>query len=1047
MMRKPVWGNTMKDPDQTLLEIQNANDEWRSTFDAMKEAVALLDAEGRIMRCNSAMAVLTQKSFSEIIGHACKELCICLGGHREACPTVICRETLKRESSVLRSGDLWFEVSADPIVDKAGQLQGTVHILKDITEHKQFENALRKSEEKFRYFFESANDSLFIVDMNGTLMDVNRTAYERLGYCREEMLGKSVTKFDTPEFAAQVPQRMALITESGKAVFESAHIAKDGRVIPVEINAIVIDYAGQKMVLSVIRDITERKSVEDIVKQQKLFTESLLQNSAVATFVLNAEHRVLIWNRACEELTMIPAAEMVGTMKQWKPFYDHARPVLADIVLEGLPADLAPLYSSVSQSLHAPDGLHAEGWYHLNGDDCYLVFDAAPIRDGRGAIIAAIETLQDITDHKRSEEAIRESEERYRSVVENAFDMIHSITPDGRFIYANPAWLRTMGYTMEDLSDKTIFEIIHPNCQSKCSGVFSRLSLGTSVEHFESQFLASDGRVIDVEGSASVNLVEGKVQSMQCLLHDITERKRLEETLYRSQQDWEHTFNSITDMVTVHDKDYNIILANKAAERILGLPLLEKMHDRKCFSYYHGTDYAPYGCPSCGCLQSAEPALFEMFEPHLNMFVEIRAIPRLDSSGTLIGLIHIVRDITERKKAESEHERLNQEKEHLREQLLQSQKMEAVGTLAGGIAHDFNNILNVIIGYGGLLETMPAMTGKAKQFLSEITSAANRAAYLTRGLLAFSRKQHLELKPANLNDIIRSITAMLHRIIGEDIRMNIELSQDNMVIICDSGQVEQIVVNLATNARDAMPKGGSLSLKTEIVKMDEQFIALKGFGNPGKYAAMLLTDTGMGMEAETQERIFEPFFTTKAVGKGTGLGLSIIYGIVTQHNGFLECQSSPGQGTTFSVYLPLAVPAESAGEEKEIRNFVAKGRGELILVGEDDESGRRLVKVVLEHQGYRVIEAVNGIEVIEIFKKQSQDIALMLLDVIMPDMSGHDALGLIKEQSPETKVILMSGYTADILSDRGFKDVSVPLLKKPISPHELLRAVRDALDA
>ncbi len=1034
----------MKDLKDTIQEIRDANDEWRMTFDAMDEAVALLDAEGRILRCNKAMAAFLEKPFSEVIGHECSDMCACFSGHNEHCPITECRKTLKRERSVFNREGQWFEVSADPILDEGGQFQGAVHILKDITEQKQLENALRKSEEKFRYFFESANDSLFIVDMKGKLIDVNRTAYKRLGYSREEMLEKCVSELDTPEFAAKVPQRMALITEFGKAVFESAHITKDGTIIPVEINAIVIDYAGQKLVLSVIRDITWRKEtetrlrqseeryrllfqnspigvfhydsdlrlsdcndrfieilgssreklinldmktlrdqrvlgaikavllgeegiyegqylattsnanlnvyihtapiidhsgvaiggmgiVEDIservrikaeLQDQQRFCESLIQNSAIATFVLDAQHTVLIWNRVCEELTKIPATEMVGTKEQWRAFYDHERPVLADIVLRGVPEELPSLYSFSSESLYAADGLHAEGWYSLNGRDCYLVFDAAPIRDARGVSVAAIETLQDITN-----------------------------------------------------------------------------------------------------------------------------RKRLEEELFRSQQDWEYTFNSITDMVTVHDKDYNIILANKAAEKILALPLLEKMKDRKCFAFYHGTDHAPEGCPSCGCLSSGTPALFEIFEPHLNMFIEIRAIPRFDSSGNLIGLIHIVRDITGRKKSESDSERLHHEKEQLREQLLQSQKMEAVGTLAGGIAHDFNNILNVIIGYSGLLENMPQMTGRAEEFLSEITRAANRAAYLTRGLLAFSRKQHLELKPADLNDIIRSITAMLHRIIGEDIIMNIDLCDDNMVIVCDSGQVEQIVMNLATNARDAMPKGGLLALKTEVLEMDAEFCALKGFGNPGRYAVMRLTDTGIGMDEETRERIFEPFFTTKPVGKGTGLGLSIIYGIVIQHKGFLECESRPEHGTIFSVYLPLAVMAESGEEEKETRESVAKGRGELILIAEDDESGRRLVRVVLEHQGYQVIEAVNGIEVIEKFREHSQDIALMLLDIIMPDMNGYDAFELIKEQFPDTKAILMSGYTADILAEKGIQDVAVPLLKKPVSPHELLKLVRSTLDS
>lgn len=1028
----------MKDLKETIQDIRDANDEWRSTFDAMDEAVALLNAEGVILRCNKAMEEFAKKPFSGIIGHACNEICICLGGQSEQCPMVRCRSTLKREAAVFNHGEQWFEVSVDPILDKAGQLQEAVHILRDITEKKQMDAELkaavaRAEDEKAKTesIIEAIGDGVSIQDRDFRVLYQNPAQRRMVGEHVGEFCYRAYEKRESQCEGCGVAQ---VFKDGGTHIVERSAPTDKG-LIHVEItNSPLLDAQGNIIAgIEVVHNITERKKADESLRKNQLQLAESQRIAGIGSWERNLTNNQVIWS---DELFRIFGLDPANVQADFETLLNLIHP-----------DDRERQRMAVTEAIQKKQPYNTE--YRIlktDGRQAVIHAQGEVVCDEAGRPVLIQGTAQDITERKLAEDALRKSEERYRSVVENAFDMIQSVAPDGRFLYVNPAWLRTMGYTREELSHKTIFDIIHPACQSKCSSIFSRLSAGSSVEHFETQFAARDGRVINVEGSASVHMVEGKVKSMQCLLHDVTERKRLEEELFRSQQDWEYTFNSITDMVTVHDKDFNIILANKAAEKILGLPILENMKDRKCFSYYHGTDHAPQGCPSCGCLQSSAPATFEIFEPHLNMFIEIRAIPRFDSSGNLIGLIHVVRDISGRKKAEAERERLHHEKEQLQEQLLQSQKMEAVGTLAGGIAHDFNNILNVIMGYSGLLENMPDMTGRAGEFLAEITKAADRAANLTRGLLAFSRKQHLELKPADLNNIIRSITAMLHRIIGEDIRVNIELCEDSLVIICDSGQIEQIVVNLGTNARDAMPGGGLLTLKTEIIEMDESFCALRGFGSPGKYAVMRLTDTGIGMDEETVQRIFEPFFTTKAVGKGTGLGLSIIYGIVTQHKGFLECKSEPGRGTVFSIYLPLVMLADAGEEVEEKRENVARGRGETILIAEDDESGRRLIKVVLEHQGYRVIEAVNGIEVLEQFRENSQDIALMLLDVIMPDMNGYDALTMIRQQFPDTKAILMSGYTADILEQRGIKDLPVSLLKKPISPHELLKVVRSTID-
>jgi len=449
---------------------------------------------------------------------------------------------------------------------------------------------------------------------------------------------------------------VAQVFEDGRVHTSERVAPSDKGILHAEITASPLrDSTGRIIAgIEVVRDITERKKAEEVLREQKTFTENLIQNSAVATFVLSAQHTVLIWNRACEELTGYLASELLGTTSQWKPFYDRERPVLADVVMGDDPEKLSSLYLTHTKSLLLPHGLHAERWFRdMNGRERYIVFDAAPIYNAAGEVIAAIQTLQDITERKRAEDMIKESEERYSNLFDNANDMIQSIAPDGHFIYVNPSWLKVLGYSREDLQSLTIFDIIHSSFKAHCKELIGKVMAGEPAEYFDARYIAKDGSFIDVEGSMSVHMVDGKVISIQGILKDVTDSKRLQGQLFQISREWEETFNTITDMVTVHDKDFNIIRANKAAEKILGLPFLE-VKKIKCFEYYHGTDFAPEGCPSCQSLLTGKPSTSEIYEPHLKMFLEIRAIPRFDINGNLEGLIHVVRDITERKKNEED---------------------------------------------------------------------------------------------------------------------------------------------------------------------------------------------------------------------------------------------------------------------------------------------------------------------------------------------------------------------------------------------------------
>jgi PAS domain S-box-containing protein len=405
--------------------------------------------------------------------------------------------------------------------------------------------------------------------------------------------------------------------------------------------------------------------------------------------------------------------------------------------------------------------------------------------------------------------------------------------------------------------------------------------------------------------------------------------------------------------------------------------------------------------------------------------------PMLDAEGKLMGVLGIGRDI-------SEHHKLE-------EQLRHSQKMEAVGTLAGGIAHDFNNILNVIMGYGSMVIDKLEAGSHLREHMSEVLIAADRAAELTKRLLVFSRKQVVEVKPVNVNGIILGLQKMLSRIIRESIDFNLHLSDTPLIVLADAAQIEQVLINLASNAKDAMQEGGGLTISTELEELDDEFVAANGYGKPGRYALITVADTGHGMDTETRKKIFEPFFTTKGIGEGTGLGLAITYSIIKQHGGLINVYSEPGQGTIFRIYLPLSEEEAAPGKSMEAA-IPVRGGNETVLLAEDDASLRQLAVEVLESYGYTVISAENGEDAITKFMENRERISLVMLDMIMPKKNGKEVRDAIRIVSPGIKTLFSSGYTMDIIKTKELMETDFDFIHKPFLPKELLMKVREVLD-
>jgi signal transduction histidine kinase len=413
------------------------------------------------------------------------------------------------------------------------------------------------------------------------------------------------------------------------------------------------------------------------------------------------------------------------------------------------------------------------------------------------------------------------------------------------------------------------------------------------------------------------------------------------------------------------------------------------------------------------------------------VYIETHAYPLKDPAGNVVSAIETLKDITETRNLEA--------------QLLQAQKMEAVGLLAGGVAHDFNNILTAIIGYGNLVQLKMKKNDPMRLHIEQILAASERAAGLTQSLLAFSRKQIINPRPVRLSDIIARLEKLLSRVIGEDIEMKIAVAPGETAVMADAGQIEQILMNLCTNARDAMQEGGILMVETERVEFDEDYVRKHAFAKPGPYMLLSVSDTGQGMDEQTRSKIFEPFFTTKELGRGTGLGLAIVYGVVKQHNGYINVYSEPGKGTTFRLYFP-AVETAAETLSAPVYHAIIEGT-ETVLLAEDEPAVRNLAKTILEEYGYKIILAEDGEDALAKFRASPEAIDLLVLDVMMPKKNGKEVYDEIRETRPDIKALFMSGYTANVIHKKGVLNPDKELIIKPFSPHAFLQKVRQILDA
>jgi PAS domain S-box-containing protein len=639
---------------------------------------------------------------------------------------------------------------------------------------------------------------------------------------------------------------------------------------------------------------------------------------------------------------------------------------------------------------------------------------------------------EEIEERKKAAEALLKSERGFKKLVENSPMAISVINKEDVIEYINAQHVNMVGYALEDIPtlehwwslayrDEEIRKRTISEWQNMKDVIFLTEWEPIKVER---QIFCKDGTIKDVE-----LLITSVSDKILVVFHDITERKIAEEKI-RNERDFSKTaLDSLPGIFYLFDASGQFVRWNRNFENVSGYKS-EEISRMTPLDFFIEPDRTLIRERIQEVFVkgfSDAEANFATKSGKLIPYYFSGSSIRVDGKPHLIGMGI---DVSEQKQ--------------LQAQLLQAQKMEAIGHLAGGVAHDFNNILAAIMGHAQISLMKMKDNDPLRLNLEQILASAKRAANLTKSLLSFSRKQAIQIKSVNINNIVMGMTTILGRIIGEDLYLQVNTAINDLIVNADANQLEQVLMNLATNARDAMPDGGTLTVTTEELEIDKKYSQMHQAGEAGKYAVLSVTDTGIGMDETTKEHIFDPFFTTKEVDKGTGLGLAMIYGTIKQHKGFIDVYSAPEEGTTFKIYLPLLESGVNVSERNETPAI--RSGNEMILLVEDDDAVRNSTKLLLKEFGYNVIEAIDGKQAVKLFIENKDNIHLVITDIIMPGQSGKDLRNELLKIASGTKVILVSGYSADILAKKGIMDSEVPFILKPFQPETLFNKIREVLD-
>ncbi len=930
------------------------------------------------------------------------------------------------------SADRWFSFSAIPLPCPEGETPFmVVGVLEEVTDRKAIDAAVRDGESTLRTLLAGISEGVMLMRMvrdqagkavNYTILDVNAKFTEIVGRPREQFIGRPGSE----AFGKSAAPKLAEYDEVARTR-KPIHFDFTPKDKYLYISASALD---ADTVAAFFFDLTEKKQAEEALRASEERYKSFLESVTDYIYTVKVEESGLestVHGASCVAVTGFTQEEYKADPYLWfKMVLDEDKPMVQDQLAKA--------------RMGGPAAAIEHRIIHKNGSLRWVRNTIITRRDAQGRLTAYDGLVADITERRRAYAALRTAKEYAEKLIQTANTMVVGLDLEGRVTVFNEAAEKISGYARDEVLGRSWFEIVVP--RDRFPGVweeFERLRDGGMPERFENPILTKSGDIRHIVWQNSMIREQGRDAGMISFGMDMTEIKRSEIALRLSEEKYRDIFERAVEGIFQIDLSGAFLDVNPAFASMLGYASPEELLQKTpAFAQLYAAP-SPEEEGLIARLRGSDTVMG--LEQRLArrgggaIWASINARVVRDMGGNAVAYEGTTMDVTERKNAEAEKERLHSQLRH-------AQKMEAIGTFIGGVAHDFNNMLSVIIGYATLLQLGLPETDAMRGYVDQIVSSSERAASLTQSLLAFSRKQPIVIKPVDLNKLIMNTEKILRRLLTEDIVLTMDLFPLEIVVMGDSTQIDQILFNLVTNARDAMPRGGELRISTELVDLDTDMIDILGFGKPGAYALLQIADTGIGMDDNVKEHIFDPFFTTKEVGKGTGLGLSTVYGIVKQHQGYVNVYSEPSKGTVFNIYLPAAL--NKVAEEATVVHHMPRGK-ESILVAEDNQTVRDLMRTILTRYGYTIFEAVDGEDALNKVDACGR-LDLMIVDSVMPKLNGREVMDELKKKRRDIKVLFTSGYTRDVVLDKGIEEQEVDFLPKPISPHSLLSKVREVLD-
>lgn len=898
---------------------------------------------------------------------------------------------------------------------------------REVIERRSVEVELRQSEEKYRLMFEHSPLGVFHFDETGTITACNDSFVRITGYSREKLIGlNTIRDIRDEKMIAAFKEALS----GGMGHYEDYYSSVTRKKItPVKCEfAPILSQDGEVTGgIGIVEEITVRKNAEDALRESEELFRLAFQTSPDPVNITTLKDGLYVdVNDGFISLTGYSRDEVVGKttseLGMWNDPEDRRR-LVRTLQKNGHVQNLEAKFRLKDGRVIT--GLLSARVFRLKGEPHFLSI------------------VRDIDEWRRTEEALRESEEKYRKLFQNAPIGIFQSTIEGTFLNVNPYFAQIFGYeSPEDVIDSVKDVASQMFCVPENRAQVLEMALKHDrLRSFEIQYCRKDGSAFT--GNLHMQVVrqdDGSVGHLEGFVEDITERKRAEEALRESEQRYRAIFNNAAAGINLTDSEGRFIEVNSTSASMYGYTQ-EELRGLTFYDLTHPED-VDSSRRELVPLQQGTKDSFRLEKRYIRkdgkvIWAELSVSAISDASGEYTATLAVVVDITDRKQSE-------QERESLQKQLLQAQKMEAIGTLAGGIAHDFNNLLQIVLGYADLLLMKKESQDPDRKKLEVIQHAARDGADLVARILTFSRKSESKVRPMDLNDEIRRVEKLLRRALPKMIQIDLLLADDLRIIDADPAQIEQVILNLGVNAQHALPAGGRLIVATSNVSLGDESVNTHLGEKPGKYVLLTVSDTGMGMSPEVLDRIFEPFFTTKANGEGTGLGLAMVHGIVTQHGGYIKCYSEPGMGTSFKMYFPVS-SAEILSDSAVTGEMPAQG-SETVLLVDDDDRVREMTRQMIEIGGYKVVVARSGEEALLKYGDCRDEISLVILDLIMPGMGGKLCLEELLRIDPDARVIVASGYSSDARTHHMKGSGARGFILKPYDAKGILEAIRKVLD-